>query len=63
MMGQLPRMESLFYYFRLEDQIPEDHLLTKAETVLQLIHILRGSLHVTFEEGTCATWLHDLLLP
>ena len=27
MMGQLPRMESLFYYFRLEDQIPEDHLL------------------------------------
>jgi transposase len=27
MMGQQPRMESLFYYFRLEDQIPEDHLL------------------------------------
>ena len=27
MMGQQPRMESLFYYFRLEDQIPENHLL------------------------------------
>jgi transposase len=27
MMGQQPRMESLFYYFRLQDQIPEDHLL------------------------------------
>ena len=27
MMGQQERTESLFYYFRLEDQIPEDHLL------------------------------------
>src|SRR6202162_2198578 len=27
MMGQLPRTQSLFYYFRLQDQIPEDHLL------------------------------------
>jgi transposase len=27
MMGQQSRTESLFYYFRLEDQIPEDHLL------------------------------------
>jgi transposase len=27
MMGQQPRTESLFYYFRLEDQIPERHLL------------------------------------
>jgi transposase len=27
MMGQQVRAESLFYYFRLEDQIPEDHLL------------------------------------
>jgi transposase len=27
MMGQQLRTESLFYYFRLEDQIPEDHLL------------------------------------
>jgi transposase len=27
MMGQQPRTDSLFYYFRLEEQIPEDHLL------------------------------------
>jgi transposase len=38
-------------------------LETKAETVLQFLHGLRGSLHVTFEEGTCAAWLHDLLKP
>jgi hypothetical protein len=24
---------------------------------------LRGSVHVAFEEGTCAAWLHDLLKP
>jgi Transposase len=36
---------------------------TKAETILQFIRGLRGSLHVTFEEGTCAAWLHDLLKP
>ncbi len=27
MMGRHARSESLFYYFRLEDQVPEDHLL------------------------------------
>jgi transposase len=27
MMGEQARTESLFYYFRLEEQIPEDHLL------------------------------------
>src|SRR6266571_5296827 len=38
-------------------------LETKAATILQFIQGLRGSLHVTFEEGTCAAWLHDLLKP
>jgi transposase len=38
-------------------------LETKAETILQFIRGLRGSLHVTLEEGTCAAWLHDLLKP
>jgi Transposase len=38
-------------------------LETKASIILQFIHGLRGSLHVTFEEGTCAAWLHDLLKP
>src|SRR3984893_12312104 len=43
--------------------VMEAILETKAETILQLIHGLRGSLHVTLEEGTCAAWLHDLLQP
>jgi transposase len=38
-------------------------LETKEDTILQFIHGLRGSLHVTLEEGTCAAWLHDLLKP
>jgi transposase len=36
---------------------------TKASTVLQFIHGLGGDLHVTFEEGTWAAWLYDLLKP
>jgi len=43
--------------------VMEAILETKAETVLQFIGGLRGSLHVTFEEGTCAAWLHALLKP
>src|SRR5262249_25621544 len=31
MMGQQPRTDSLFYYFRLEDQIPNDHLLKRLD--------------------------------
>jgi len=36
---------------------------TKASTILQFLQGLRGSLHVTFEEGTSAAWLYDLLKP
>ena len=36
---------------------------TKASSILQFIHGLRGELHVTWEEGTWAAWLHDLLQP
>src|SRR6202047_4600024 len=36
---------------------------TKASTILEFIHGLRGELQVTFEEGTWATWLYDLLKP
>ena len=31
MMGQQDRSEALFYYFRLEDQVPENHLLRLIE--------------------------------
>jgi hypothetical protein len=36
---------------------------TKASTILQFIDGLRGDLRVTFEEGTWAAWLYDLLRP
>ena len=36
---------------------------TKASMILQFIHGLRGDLQVTFEEGTSAAWLYDLLKP
>ena len=36
-------------------------LATHATAILDFIHGLRGSLHVTFEEGTHSAWLYDLL--
>src|SRR5579863_6544122 len=36
---------------------------TKANMILQFVDGLRGEVHVTFEEGTSAAWLHDLLKP
>lgn len=36
---------------------------TKAATILQFMEGLRGDLHITFEEGTWAAWLFDLLKP
>jgi len=38
-------------------------LETKAATILEFIQGVRGTLALTFEEGTWATWLHDLLKP
>jgi transposase len=43
--------------------IMESILETKAATILEFLHGLHGSLSVTFEEGTSAAWLHDLLKP
>src|SRR4029453_8301573 len=36
---------------------------TKAQTVLDFVRGVRGTLHITFEEGTHAAWLYDLLRP
>ncbi len=36
---------------------------TKASMLLQFIDGLRGDVHITFEEGTWAAWLYDLLKP
>jgi hypothetical protein len=46
MMGQHDRSESLFYYFRLEDQVPETHLLRLIEKHISFAFVrepLKGS--------------------
>src|ERR1017187_3261536 len=43
--------------------VMESILETKAATILGFFAALRGTLSVTFEEGTCAAWLYDLLKP
>lgn len=43
--------------------VMESIIETKAGTILQFIQGLRGSLSVTFEEGTWAAWLYDLHKP
>src|SRR5207249_2696851 len=43
--------------------VMETILETKASSILQFIHGLRGELHVTLEEGTWAAWLYDVLKP
>src|ERR1700687_3707344 len=43
--------------------IMESILETKAATILEFFAGLRGTLSVTFEEGTWAAWLYDLLKP
>jgi hypothetical protein len=41
----------------------ESVLETKADTIVEFIQGLRGTLALTFEEGTWAAWWHDLLTP
>lgn len=36
---------------------------TQAQSLLAFIQAQRGTLHLTFEEGTYAAWLYDLLVP
>ena len=43
--------------------VMESLIETKASMILQFIDGLRGDLQVTFEEGTSAAWLYDLLKP
>jgi len=43
--------------------IMECLLETKASTILEFVEGLQGTLSLTFEEGTWAAWLHDLLKP
>jgi transposase len=39
MMGQHDRSEALFYYFRLEDQVPENHLLRLIDEHISLAFV------------------------
>src|SRR6266516_732562 len=43
--------------------VMESIVETKAATILEFIQGIHGSLWVTFEEGTSAAWLYDLLHP
>ncbi len=43
--------------------VMESIVETKAATILEFFAGLRGTLLVTFEEGTWAAWLYDLLRP
>ncbi|PYX28109.1 MAG: hypothetical protein DMG80_17275 [Acidobacteria bacterium] len=43
--------------------IMECLLETKAATIVEFLRGLHGTLWLTFEEGTSAAWLHDLLKP
>jgi transposase len=43
--------------------VMESILETEAATILQFFAGLRGTLSVTFEEGTWSAWLYDLLKP
>ena len=38
-------------------------LPTEEDALLEFFRGMRGAVHVTFEEGTQAQWLHDLLKP
>ncbi len=49
MMGQQARSEALFYYFRLEDQVPENHLLRLIEKHISFAFV-RERLKASYSE-------------
>jgi len=49
MMGQHDRSETLFYYFPLEDQVPESHLLRLIEKHISFAFV-RGRLKQSYSE-------------
>src|SRR5271156_194154 len=42
--------------------IQQSILATRAASILDFVGGMRGTLHVTFEEGTHSAWLYDLLV-
>src|SRR6201993_5010327 len=51
MMGNHSRSESLFYYFRLEDQVPENHLLRLIDRHIRF-DFIRAKLHILPKWGS-----------
>ena len=53
MMGQHDRPESLFYYFRIEDQVPQNHLLRFIDRYVSF-DFVRKKLRASYsEKGRC----------
>ena len=50
MMGHHWRSESLFYYFRIEDQVPENHLLRLIDRQVSL-EFVRDELRDSYSEN------------
>ena len=48
-------------HFDCGEELGRQDIETKASTILQFIDGLRGDLRVSFEGGTWASWLYDLL--
>src|SRR2546421_2100375 len=61
MMGQHSRSEALFYYFRLEDQVPENHLLRLIEKHISL-EFVRERLKDSYSENGRPSIDPELLL-
>src|SRR6266702_4388582 len=49
MMGHHTRSEALFYYFRLEDQVPENHLLRLIDEHISFVFV-REQLKESYSE-------------
>jgi len=47
----------------LGDVVSESIIETKGPSILDFLKGIRGTLHVTFEEGCQAAWLYDLIRP
>lgn len=52
MMGHQARSEALFYYFRLEDQVPENHLLRLIDKHISFDFNLMTGLRFTSSESS-----------
>ena len=61
MMGQHDRSEALFYYFRLEDQVPETHLLRLIDKYISFAFV-REKLKESYSEGGRPSIDPELLL-